>query len=102
MRILSLCAALMLAASPLKAQTSGAETDAAATCVLSFNGKIYSEGPCKGTFFEDGVTDVSGTVEESGQAWQIVIDEEKGGGVLIGNVEGRRDASGQGSRTRMP
>lgn len=84
MRIFSLCAALVLAASPLMAQTSDTETDSAATCVLSFNGKIYSEGPCEGTFFEEGVTDVSGTVEESGQAWQIVIDEEKGSGVLIG------------------
>lgn len=84
MRILSICAAVIVAASPLIAQTSDTGTDSAATCVLSFNGKIYSEGPCEGTFFEEGVTDVSGTVEESGQAWQIVIDEEKGSGVLIG------------------
>ena len=84
MRIFSICACLMLAASPLIAQTSDTETDSGSTCVLSFNGKIYSEGPCEGTFFEEGVTDVSGTVEESGQAWQIVIDEEKGSGVLIG------------------
>ena len=60
-----------------------AQQEHKARCTLTYKESVNAKGPC--TFFEEGaVVDIKGTVEENGQKYIAVIDNNKNEGLLIG------------------
>ena len=52
-------------------------------CALTYKTSVNAEGPCS-VLQKGPVVAVKGTVEENGQKYNAVIDNNKGEGVLIG------------------
>ncbi len=63
---------------------SAEEVNLSGECILSYKGRIYSQGPCKAVIMNNKAVEVTATVPENNVKYNAIISEEKQTGVLIG------------------
>ena len=53
-------------------------------CTLSYKGRVYAQGPCQGVLINNRVTEVMGTMAESGLGYRAQLSQGTRSGILFG------------------